>query len=141
MPDLPYNEIDNILKHRVTKGHYEYLVKFKQQPLWEAVWLRATALTLAPEVLTASQGYNTVLVVVEKLTKYVILLPTRKDATAVEIARLFNSSVMPFSAVPEVILSDRDAKFTSQFWTALFHALNSKLAMSSAYHPQTDGQT
>ena len=109
-------------------------------PIPDKKWQYLT-LDFVVELPPTAGGHDTILVVVEKLTKFVILLPTKKDATAVDIAHLFHASIMPFSAVPEYIISDRDPKFTSKFWSELFSALGSKLSMSTAFHPQSDGQT
>jgi hypothetical protein len=63
------------------------------------------------------------------------------SATAPEVAKLFFSVIFKNYGLPRVIVSDRDAKFTSHFWQALFKQLGTKTAMSTAFHPQTDGQT
>ncbi|KAJ9511547.1 hypothetical protein QJQ45_003577 [Haematococcus lacustris] len=69
------------------------------------------------------------------------LIPTTATATAPDIAKLFFDHVFKHHGLPEAIVSDRDPKFTSDFWTSLFHLTGTRLLMSSAYHPQTDGQS
>ncbi|KAJ9519051.1 hypothetical protein QJQ45_003519 [Haematococcus lacustris] len=88
-----------------------------------------------------SHGYDMVVTVVDKLSKMLHLIPTTATATAPDIAKLFFDHVFKHHGLPEAIISDRDPKFTSDFWTSLFHLTGTRLLMSSAYHPQTDGQS
>ena len=67
-------------------------------------------------------------------------IPTKTTATAEDTARLFLDNVFRLHGLPEEIVSDRDSKFTGNFWQALFEALGTRLGMSTAFHPQTDGQ-
>src|SRR4051812_39966306 len=62
-------------------------------------------------------------------------------ATAPEVAKIFFTTIFRNHGLPRVIILDRDAKFTSRFWQALFSQLGTKMAMSTAFHPQTDEQT
>lgn len=85
--------------------------------------------------------FDAILVFVDKLTKMVHLVPTTTDVSAEETARLFISNVFRLHGLPSVFISDRDSKFTSHFWSYLCKALGIKKSLSSAFHPQTDGQT
>ncbi|KAI7936677.1 hypothetical protein MJO28_015576 [Puccinia striiformis f. sp. tritici] len=85
------------------------------------------------------ESFNSVLVVVDRFSKRARLLPCYKENTAMDIALLFWSSIINDVGCPKVIISDRDPKFTSKFWQNLFSLLGTKLAFSTAYHPQTDG--
>ena len=87
------------------------------------------------------QKHDALLVVVDYLTKMLILRPTHSSATAVDTARLFVDSVVRRHGLPRAIVSDRDTKFTSTFWREVSKVMGTTLAMSSGYHPQTDGQT
>ena len=69
------------------------------------------------------------------------LIPCQTAITAPELATLFINNIYRLHGMPSTIVSDRDTRFTSHFWTAIMKALGTKLAMSTAYHPQTDGQT
>ncbi|CAI7890689.1 unnamed protein product [Closterium sp. NIES-54] len=86
-------------------------------------------------------GNNAVLVVVDCLTKMAHFAPCRTTITAKETAHLFISTVVRLHGIPLAIISDRDPKFTSKFWKETWAQYGTKLQFSSAYHPQTDGQT
>ncbi|KAI7945186.1 hypothetical protein MJO28_010881 [Puccinia striiformis f. sp. tritici] len=85
-----------------------------------------------------SYSYNSVLVVVDRYSKRARFLPNHKDDTAMEVALLFWNRIMAEVGIPKIIISDRDPKFTSEFWRNLHDMLGTKLAFSTAYHPQTD---
>lgn len=88
------------------------------------------------------RGKNTVLVVmVNKLTKMVKLAPTKTTFRAVDVAEIVWRVWVREYGVPKRIVSDRDPRFASEFWRELWRLLGTKLSMSTAYHPQTDGQT
>ena len=86
-------------------------------------------------------GYDTLLVIVDYVTKMMILRPTHSTATAVDTARIFMDAVIRVHGVPRTIVSDRDTRFTSNFWREICKVMGTQLAMSSGFHPQTDGQT
>jgi transposase InsO family protein len=86
-------------------------------------------------------GYDAIAIFVDTFSKMVHFVPTKTTATAPETAQLFFDHVFKLHGMPKSIVSDRDAKFTSRFWQTLFKTLGTKLAMSTAFHPQTDGQT
>jgi transposase InsO family protein len=86
-------------------------------------------------------GYDSILVVVCRLSKQALFIPTRSTITAPETATLYFKHIFRLHGLPISIVSDRDPRFTSRFWKELFRLLGTKLAMSTAYHPQTDGQT
>ncbi|GJP49600.1 hypothetical protein CLOM_g8787 [Closterium sp. NIES-68] len=86
-------------------------------------------------------GNDAVLVVVDRLTKMAHFAPCRTTITAEETARLFITTVVRLHGIPAAIISDRDPKFTSKFWQDTWARYGTRLQFSSAYHPQTDGQT
>ena len=86
-------------------------------------------------------GYTSIMVVVDRLTKMVHFLPTFDSVSAEDVAALFRDRVFCLHGMPQSIVSDRDVKFTSAFWQELHRLLDVKLNLSTAYHPQTDGQT
>ena len=69
------------------------------------------------------------------------ILPTTSNATAKDVARLFIRHIIRHHGIPQNIVSDRDTKFISNFWRAITSTLNIQLKMSSADHPETDGQS
>lgn len=93
------------------------------------------------EGLPRSKGVDVILVVVDKLTKYGHFLPLKHPYTAQQVAQLFFDQVYKLHGMPSRIISDRDPVFTSAFWKELFKLSDTILNMSSARHPETDGQT
>ena len=89
--------------------------------------------------LPAHQGVNGVMTVVDRATKRVTLTPVNESVTAKEAADLFLDRVVRLYGVPCKIVSDRDPRFLSAFWSQLFTRLGTKLVHSTAHHPQTDG--
>jgi hypothetical protein len=88
-----------------------------------------------------SHRHNAILVIVYKLTKsaHFILVRDTYDVTNVE--RVFISEVICFHRLPKNIISNRDSRFTSRFWTSLQLALGTHLNLSTTYHPETNGKT
>jgi predicted amidophosphoribosyltransferase len=93
------------------------------------------------EGLPKSKNFDTILVVIDKLTKYAHFICLSHPYTAITVAQAFLANVYKLHGMPTVIISDRDRVFTSAFWQELFKLTDTTLNMSSSYHPQTDGQT
>jgi hypothetical protein len=85
--------------------------------------------------------YDSILVVTDRLTKYAHFIPYKEGSTAEELAYTFNRNIIANHGIPEEMISDRDKLFTSNFWKSLMDQLGIHQKMSTAYHPQTDGQT
>lgn len=104
---------------------------------WESISMDfVTGLPESPE------GYDALWVVVDRLTKMVHLVPcTFKGLDAPLLARMFVHHVWRLHGLPREIVSDRDTRFTSEFWREVCKLVGTKQLMSTAFHPQTDGQT
>jgi transposase InsO family protein len=78
---------------------------------------------------------------VDRLTKVAHFIPVRTKYSGDKLAQLYVDNIVKLHGVPSKIVSDRGTQFTSKFWKRLHEAMGTKLDFSSAYHPQTDGQT
>ena len=86
-------------------------------------------------------GMNTIMVVVDRFTKYAMFVAAPTVCTAEVAAELFYRNMVKYFGVPSNIVSDRDVRFTGKFWTALFNMIGTRLKFSTANHLQIDGQT
>ncbi|RVX07455.1 Transposon Ty3-I Gag-Pol polyprotein [Vitis vinifera] len=91
--------------------------------------------------LPKSEDSGSIIVVVDRFSKYATFIAAPTDCTAEETARLFLKHVVKYWGLPKFIISDRDPRFTGKFWTELFKLMGSELHFSTSFHPQTDGQT
>ncbi|GKD43742.1 putative reverse transcriptase domain-containing protein [Tanacetum coccineum] len=89
----------------------------------------------------SSQGYDTIWVIVDRLTKSAIFLPMRETDPLEKLAKMYLKEVVARHGIPVSIICDRDPRFASNFWKSLQKALGTSLDMSTAYHPETDGQS
>ncbi|WVZ90039.1 hypothetical protein U9M48_036372 [Paspalum notatum var. saurae] len=87
------------------------------------------------------KDYNSIWVVVDRLTKVAHSIPVNTTYSGTKLAELYISRIDCLHGVPKRIISDRGSQFTSRFWEQLHNSLDTKLRFSTAYHPQTDGQT
>ena len=85
--------------------------------------------------------HDSIMVMVDKLTKAVHFIPIKSTHKTNDIANIFIKDIFKLHGFPKAIISDRDINFTCNFWKGLFVDLGTKLNLSTAYHPQTDGQT
>jgi len=93
------------------------------------------------EGLPLSHGFSIILAVIDRFSKYAHFIPLSHPYTASSVAQTFLANIFKLHGMPNTIVSDRDPVFTSTFWRELFHLQGISLAFSSAYHPQSDGQT
>ena len=91
--------------------------------------------------LPPSDGFDTILTVVDRLTKRIRLIPVCSSDTAEITAQRFLDSVFRDFGIPDSIVTDRDPRFTAKFFKSFFTLLGTKLHPSTAFHPQTDGQS
>lgn len=89
----------------------------------------------------SSNRKNSILVVVDRLTKYAHFIPLTHPYSAHSVADIFVREIVRLHGMPRSIVSDRDPIFLSKFWEAYFSLQNTQLCRRSAYHPQSDGQT
>lgn len=93
------------------------------------------------EGLPVSDGYNAIMVVVDRLSKYAHFIAVSHPFTAAQIATIFMRDIFRLHGLPKRIVSDRDPIFLSNFWTHFFRLQGTQLCHSSAYHPESDGQS
>ncbi|WVZ97288.1 hypothetical protein U9M48_042837 [Paspalum notatum var. saurae] len=93
------------------------------------------------EALPWVHGKTVILSVVDRFSKYCHFIPLAHPYTAESMAQTLFTDIVHLHGIPQSIVSDRDPVFTSAFWRELMRLMGTKLHMSSAFHPQTDGQT
>ena len=103
---------------------------------WERV-----SLDFITKLPTTINGNDTILVVVDMLSKMAHFISTTEKSTAEDVAKLFFDHIVRHHGLPKTIVSDRDTRFTGKFWQALFKSIGTNLNLSTSFHPQTDGQT
>ncbi|GKA79751.1 putative reverse transcriptase domain-containing protein [Tanacetum coccineum] len=114
------------------------LLQQPEIPIWK--W-EGIAMDFVTKLPRTSSGHDTIWVIVDRLTKSAHFLPMREDYKMERLARLYLNEIVARHGVPILIISDRDSRFTSRFWQSMQEALGTRLDMSMAYHPQTDGQS
>ena len=87
------------------------------------------------------EGKDKILIVVDRLTKFSQFMAIEKTNTEKQIADVFCKNVYKLHDIPKFIVNERDVKFNGKFWREFFKQVVTSLNMSSAYHPQTYGQT
>ncbi|KAI3824326.1 hypothetical protein L1987_05784 [Smallanthus sonchifolius] len=88
-----------------------------------------------------SRGHDIIWVIIDRLTKAAHFLPIREDYRVEKLARIYIDEIVSRHGVPLNVISDRDERFTSPFWQSLQSTLGTQLNLSTAYHPQNDGQS
>ncbi|GJZ87291.1 putative reverse transcriptase domain-containing protein [Tanacetum coccineum] len=89
----------------------------------------------------SSQGFDTIWVIVDRLTKSAHFLPIRENDPLDKLARLYLNRIVARHGIPASIISDRDGRFTSNFWRSFKRALGTDISLSTTYHPETNGQS
>ena len=106
--------------------------------------IRAGA-SYSPDYITGlprtKKGHDAICVFVDRMIKLLIVVPTSGELTAEGVAELFFRHVFRRFGMPSSLVSDRDPRFVSDFWRSLHKLMGTELNMSTANHPQTDGQT
>ncbi|GJV86665.1 reverse transcriptase domain-containing protein [Tanacetum coccineum] len=123
------------------KAEHQKPSGFLQQPeIPEWKWEKIT-MDFVTKLPKSSSGHDTIWVVVDRLTKSAHFLPIREDYKTEKLAKIYTNEIVARHGVPVSIISDHDGRFTSHLWQAFQKALGTRLDMSTAYHPQTDGQS
>ncbi|GJT49478.1 putative reverse transcriptase domain-containing protein [Tanacetum coccineum] len=107
-------------------------------PEWK--W-EGTSMDLVTKLPRTSSGHDTIWVIMDQLTKSAHFLPVHEDYKMDRLARLYLNEIVARHGVPISIIIDRDSRFTSRFWQSMQEALGTWLDMTTAFHPQTDGQS
>jgi hypothetical protein len=90
---------------------------------------------------TIGLAYNLILIIVDRFTKYALIIPFRQDYTAVQLAYVLKDRLIRDYSILKIIISDRDKLFISNYWATLIAEIGTKRKLSTAYYPETDGQT
>ncbi|GJS46814.1 putative reverse transcriptase domain-containing protein [Tanacetum coccineum] len=141
-----YGDLRTVIMHESHKSKYSIhpgqrpsgLLVQPKIPEWKWDNITMDFVTKLPK---SSQGYDTIWVIVDRLTKSAIFTPMRETDPLDKLARMYLKEVVTRHGIPVSIICDRDPRFASNFWRSLQNALGTNLDMSTAYHPQTDGQS
>ncbi|KAD7477928.1 hypothetical protein E3N88_01064 [Mikania micrantha] len=133
--------VEKCLTCSKVKAEYQKPSGYLQQPgipewKWEGITM--DFITKLPRT---SSGYDAIWVIVDRLTKSAHFLPIKESYSMERLAKLYVDETVTRHGVPISIISDRDSRFTSRFWQTFQQALGTRLDLSTAYHPQTDGQS
>ncbi|GJR81532.1 putative reverse transcriptase domain-containing protein [Tanacetum coccineum] len=129
------------LKPRRVKAEHQRPSGLLQQPEipeWKWDKINMDFITKLPR---SRSGHETIWVIVDRLTKSAHFLAIREDYSTEKLAKIYIDEIVARHGVPVSIISDRDGRFTSRCWQTVQKALGTRLDMSTAYHPQTDGQS
>lgn len=138
------SDVHTFIQHCATCQHVKYSTKpplglLQPLPIPALIWedLSMDFITGLPQ----SGGKTYIMVFVDRLSKAAHFIALPSSLTAAKLALIFCNEVVRLHGLPKSIVSDRDPLFISKFWSELFRLQGTTLALSSAYHPQSDGQT
>nr|GEZ68754.1 retrotransposable element Tf2 [Tanacetum cinerariifolium]GEZ68768.1 retrotransposable element Tf2 [Tanacetum cinerariifolium] len=115
---------------------------FKIYPLGIPVWKwDEISMDFVTGLPRTQRRHDAIWVVVDRLTKSAHFLPIRKDYSVSRLAETFQQEIVRLHGTPSAIVSDRDPRFASRFWKGFQKAWGTRLKFSTAFHPQTGGQS
>ncbi|KAD4889014.1 hypothetical protein E3N88_21087 [Mikania micrantha] len=114
------------------------LLEQPEIPVWKWENIAMDFITKLPRT---SSGHDSIWVIIDRLTKSAHFIPIREDYRVEKLARIYINEIVSRHGVPLSIISDRDGRFISHFWKSLQSIFGTQLDLSTAYHPQTDGQS
>ncbi|GKE50925.1 putative reverse transcriptase domain-containing protein [Tanacetum coccineum] len=135
-----YGDLRTVIIHESHKSKYSVHPGSDKmyQDMKKLYWWPNMKADILPKL---PQGHDTISVIVDRLTKSAIFTPMRETDSTEKLARLYIKEVVARHGIPISIICDRDPRFASHFWRSLQKAFGTNLDMSTAYHPETDGQS
>ncbi|GJR76716.1 putative reverse transcriptase domain-containing protein [Tanacetum coccineum] len=134
-----YGDLRSVIMHESHKS--KYYIHTGSEKMYQDVKKLYWWPNMKADITTSSQGFDTIWVIVDRLTKFSHFLPIRETGPLDKLAKLYLDRIVTRHRMPISIICDSDGKFTSNFWRTFQKALSTSLDMSTAYHPQIDGQS
>nr|GEW20179.1 putative reverse transcriptase domain-containing protein [Tanacetum cinerariifolium] len=132
-----YGDLKSVIMHDSHKSKPSGLLVHPTIPKWK--WDNITMDSIT-KLSKSSQGFDTIWVIVDRLTKSAYFLPIRENDPLDKLAKLYLNRIVARHEIPVSIICNRDGRFTSNFWRSFQKALGTDISMSAAYHPETDSQ-
>jgi hypothetical protein len=125
---------------RVKAEHRHPTSLLQPLPILEKKW-EVVTIDFITKFPRTTRQHDSIMVVVDKLTKDAHLVPVKITHTTTNIAQIYMREISRLHGIPKAIVSDRDTKFSSNFWRGLFKGFGTDMNFSTTYHPQSDGKT